>query len=277
MPSSSMRLTRVASVKRGGGSVKCWLASILSLPRALALVHFGQTAAVFFVIVVAAFLIEFQKAIEANDLAGRAEIEFPLRRLRQNIDRGAFEFGQFHLACDRARPNEFVEPPLIRLETCRDVLWQAGKVGRADRFMRFLGILGLHRIFARRLRDIFRAEFLADDAARAADRLRREVDAVGAHIGDEPHRLAADFGAFIEPLGKLHGARGCKAQLARGLLLQRRGGERRRRMPLRGLRLDAGHREFGGFKGGLEGFRFRPRANIETVDTRAIGPRRVAR
>ena len=46
------------------------------------------------------------------------------------------------------------------------------------------------------------------------------LDAVGAHIGDEPDRLAADVDAFIEALGDLHGLGRGEAELARGFLLQ---------------------------------------------------------
>src|ERR1700730_8111698 len=99
------------------------------------------------------------------------------------------------------------------------MFWQAGEIGRADRFMRFLRILGFHRIFARPLRDITGAELLADAMSGASDRLQREIDAVGAHISDETHRLAADFGTFIKSLGELHGPRGRKTELAGGFLL----------------------------------------------------------
>ena len=57
----------------------------------------------------------------------------------------------------------------------------------------------------------------------------RELHAVGTHIGDEADRLAAEIDALIEPLGDAHGVAGAEAQLARGLLLQGRGGEGRRR------------------------------------------------
>ena len=73
--------------------------------------------------------------------------------------------------------------------------------------MRFLGVLGLGRVDARLLRQIFLAEFLGDRAARRVDRLGRHLHAVGAHIGDEAGGLAADIDAFIEPLRDLHGAR----------------------------------------------------------------------
>src|SRR3984893_503824 len=98
------------------------------------------------------------------------------------------------------------------------MFWQAGEVGRADCFMRFLRILGFHRVFASRLRDITGTELLADDIAGARDRLRREIDGVGAHISDETHRLSADFRAFIKSLSELHGPSRRKTELAGGFL-----------------------------------------------------------
>src|SRR3984893_10609266 len=109
------------------------------------------------------------------------------------------------------------------------MFWQAGEIGRADRFMRFLRILGFHRIFARPLRDITGTELLADDIAGASDRLRRELSAAGAQLSDETHRLAADFGTFIKSLGELHGPRGRKTELAARFLLEGRGRARPRR------------------------------------------------
>ena len=109
----------------------------------------------------------------------------------------------------------------------------AEQVGRADRLVRLLGVLGLGRVLARRRR--------AGRARRsgcwitlrvAAMASRRHLHAVGAHVGDEADGLAADVDALVEPLGDLHGAGGGEAELARRLLLQRRGGERRRRVAL---------------------------------------------
>ena len=62
--------------------------------------------------------------------------------------------------------------------------------------------------------------------------------AVGAHIGDEADGLAVDVDAFVEPLRDAHGVGGREAELAARLLLQRRGGERRRRIAPGGLGLD---------------------------------------
>ena len=68
------------------------------------------------------FLVEREEAGEANDLAGRAEVEFARPRLGEDVDRGALEFGALHLAGDRAVPDQLVELGLLGLEMPGDVL-----------------------------------------------------------------------------------------------------------------------------------------------------------
>ena len=109
--------------------------------------------------------------------------------------------------------------------------------------MRFLGILGLGRVLARHRRQIGLAERLEDRVAGGGDGFAGHLNAVGPHIGDEADGLAADLDAFIEALGDLHGSRRGEAELARGLLLQRRGAEGRVGMALDRLALDGIDRE----------------------------------
>ena len=45
----------------------------------------------------------------------------------------------------------------------------------------------------------------------AVIRLRGDVDAVGAHIGDQPDGLALDVDALVQPLREPHGVGGGKA------------------------------------------------------------------
>src|SRR5690606_24154821 len=72
-------------------------------------------------------------------------------------------------------------------------------------------------------------------------RALRNVGGVGAHVRDETDgAFAAQAETFIQLLGHVHRLAGRKAQLAGRLLLQRAGGERRRRTaaafaPLDGL------------------------------------------
>ena len=66
--------------------------------------------------------------------------------------------------------------------------------------------------------------------ADGVDRLARHLHAVGPHVGDEADGLAADVDAFIELLRHAHRLLRAEAELARGFLLQGRGGEGRRRV-----------------------------------------------
>jgi hypothetical protein len=93
--------------------------------------------------------------------------------------------------------------------------------------VRFLRVLGLGGVFAWARRHVGVAVILGDDLARRGDGLRREVDAVGAHIGNEAGRAVADIDALVQALRDLHGARRRKAELAGRFLLQGRGGEGR--------------------------------------------------
>ena len=137
--------------------------------------------------------------------------------------------------------------------------------------MRLLRVLGFDRIFARRLRHIGVAEILADDASCAGDGLRRQVDAVRAHISDETDRLAVDVDALVKALGDLHGPRRREAELARRFLLQRRGGEGRGGVALGGLRLDVRDLERGLVQRRLEGLGLGSRADVEARDFLAVG------
>jgi hypothetical protein len=79
---------------------------------------------------------------------------------------------------------------------------------------------------------------LGDEVAHLGDGLVGQVDRVGTHVGDQADRAAADVDALVELLRGAHGALRGEAELARGLLLQRRGDERRRRVALALLALD---------------------------------------
>src|SRR6185312_7901406 len=104
-----------------------------------------------------------------------------------------------------------------------------GEVGRSDGFVRFLRVLGLCLVLAWRRWHVVPPIELLDGTPRCGDRLRRDLHAVGSHIGDQAFALAAEVNALIEPLSELHGMARGEAELTRGLLLERRGGEGRRR------------------------------------------------
>ena len=241
------------------------------LGELLALAHRGQTARFFVFLVVPALLVESEETGKAHHLAGRAKFELARAGLSQNVDGRALELRALHLAGDRARPDEFVELRLLGLEVAGDVAGALRHVGRTDRFVRLLRVLGLGGVFARRGRHVIVAEILGDDASRRRNRLGREIDAVGAHIGNEAGRAVADIDAFVEALRNLHGARRRETELPRRLLLQGRSGERRIRVALDRLRFDRGDREERLLERRLEGFGLRARADVEPVDLLAVG------
>jgi hypothetical protein len=55
--------------------------------------HRRQAAAILVLLVVLAFLIELQEAVETHDLTGGAQIELAARRFGGDVDRGALQFG----------------------------------------------------------------------------------------------------------------------------------------------------------------------------------------
>src|SRR6185437_14831444 len=87
----------------------------------LLLAHRGQAALLLVLLVVPALLVEGEEAGKAHDLAARAEFEFARGGLRENVDGGALKFRALHLAGDRARPDQLIEPGLLGLEVAGDV------------------------------------------------------------------------------------------------------------------------------------------------------------
>ena len=243
----------------------------LTLQR-LAVAHGGQAVAVFIVrIVVAAFLIEFQEAVELDHLAAGAQVERARARLGDDINSGALEFGRFHLARHGANPDQFVEPRLVIIEAAAQIGRAACDVGGADGFVRFLRVFRLGLILARRIRHVILAVILADHLAGLSDRGAIDLHAVGTHISNETGGLATDVDALIKPLRDAHGVRRREAELAAGLLLQGRSGEGRVGIAPRRLGLDAADGKVRRLDGTLEVFGFRAAADVEPRQLLAVG------
>ncbi len=97
-----------------------------------------------------------------------------------------------------------------------------------DRFVRRLRFL-LLLICIRSLGQISRAIFLAHVFAHFLNRLGRNPGRIRTHVGNQANQsFFAEFHAFIQALRDHHRALHAEAQLARGILLQLAGSERRR-------------------------------------------------
>jgi hypothetical protein len=107
--------------------------------------------------------------------------------------------------------------------------------------VRFLGIARLGLVNAHFLGYGFFAVFLGDDFAHLTHRIGGEIDRVRAHVGDEADAAFTEIHTFIKLLCQPHRALRRIAQLARGLLLQRGGGERRRRVAAPLFLVDGDH------------------------------------
>ena len=89
----------------------------LALGEPLACAHLRQPARFFVLrILVLAFLVKREKTVEIHHGAGGAQIEYAACDIRSDLDGGALELGGFHLACDRAQPDQLVEFCLIRIQ-----------------------------------------------------------------------------------------------------------------------------------------------------------------
>ena len=159
---------------------------------------------------------------------------------RLDVHAHLVEAGVGHLRGDGALPDQAVQPQLVAIEhAARPAPASAAREsdgrprappGRSATW----SCSGA----ARRARRPDRTSALTSSAiSRSA--VSAMFTRVGPHIGDEPDRaLAREVDALVEPLGERHGLARAEPELARGLLLQRRGGERRRRRALALLALD---------------------------------------
>ena len=239
----------------------------------LAFAHLRQTAGlVVFVWIVAIFVIDPQKSIELDHRSGRPQVEQAGADLGRDIGGGPFDIGGLHLARDRAHPDELIKLGLLGLEMAGDVARPTRDVGRANSLVRFLRVLGLGLITPRGFRHVALAVVSADDLAERGQRVLGDLHAVGAHVGDQPDRLAADIHAFVKALSDPHRVGGGKAELAAGFLLQGGGRERWIGIPLGRFGFNGGNREGCRLQRLLERLGLRARSDVEALDLLAISP-----
>ena len=232
--------------QRGLGEARRRLGEVLLARQAdqvqrLAVLQVGQDGQALVLLVVLAL-----------DVEGLVAVEDPLPRagvqgvsVRADVDPHLVEPRRCHLRGEGSLPDEVVEPQLVRLEVARQRLRRPGEAGGADRLVRLLGAARLRAVGVRALRHELGAVALAHHLARLPDRTGGHGHRVGAHVGDQADLALRQRDAFVQRLRHAHGATGTEAQLARRLLLQRAGGEGRRRVLLLLAARDLADREGG--------------------------------
>ena len=198
---------------------------------------------------VLAFLVHQQEAGIDHGGAGGAE---RVLRAGGQLHADGVERGRDHLAGHRALPDQLVQAAFVVAQELADLRRRAAGEGGADGFVRFLRVLGFRLVDVRFRRQVVFAVFLADHLAQLAQGFGREAGGVGTHVADQADGAFGAHGhAFVQLLRHLHGLLGGEAELARGLLLQGGGDERRRRTALAFLAHYLGHLQRAA-RGGLQ-------------------------
>ena len=176
-----------------------------------------------------------EEAAEGDDGAAGAEPGFvAVGECGADLDRRGLALGVGHLAGHGALPDQVVETEFVTGQLFGHLCRGAERVtGGADRLVGLLRGLLLARVLARRLGYEFGSVEFGHLLPCGRDGLARQCRGVGAHIGD--------VAVFVQRLRRAHGLTGAHAQLASGLLLQRRGGEWCGGTAGVGLRLHRGH------------------------------------
>ena len=165
--------------------------------------------------IVAAFDIRAAETRELDRLAARRQHrQVAALAARRQLQRRPQHARIHHLRRHRPLPDQLVDLQVVGIEDAFELTRRETEIGGTNRFVRFLRVLHA-RLIAPRSIVVLRAEHLADDARRFANRSVRQRRRVGAVIGDETfHLIVADVHALEQPLRRLHRALGGEAQLA---------------------------------------------------------------
>ncbi len=82
-------------------------------------------------------------------LAALPLIGFVARDIGRDVHGSALKFGGLHLARNGAEPDQLIKLCLIGFQLTRQILRLARQVRRANRFVRFLRVLGFILVHAR--------------------------------------------------------------------------------------------------------------------------------
>ena len=207
---------------------------------------------VFFVLAVLRFFVDLEEAVELHHRSGHAEPVDVVAGFGVDVDGGLVEDRGRHLRGDKALPDELVNLEFVFLQVLLDLVRMAHGRRRTNRFVRRLRFF-LLLICVRRFGHVRGTVFLGHVLAHFGDRVGRDAGRIGTHVGDQADEpLFAQFNAFIQALRDHHGALHAEAKLARRILLQLAGRERRRRVAAALFFLRRADRPVGMFKRGAD-------------------------
>ena len=115
-----------------------------------------QTVFIIVVIIVAAFLIQFQKAVKSNYLTISSQQYFTVAG--QRIYHHLIQNGRFHLTGYGSFPNQFIKLICIRIQFFFHFFRRIHYIRRANRLMCLLSVLGFGLVFFSRFREILFTE-----------------------------------------------------------------------------------------------------------------------
>ena len=216
---------------------------------------------------VGVFAVELQEPVEGDDRAVGAQ---GLALAVHHIDNNLIEFGRLHLGRDGPLPDQVVQAALVVGKAVDDAVGGAAGLGRADRLVRFLGVLDLADVLARRGRDVVGAVGVFHMLADGGNGFPGHLDAVGPHVGYQAGGLTVDVDAFIELLRQPHGLLRTEPEFPGCFLLQGGCGERRRRVTAYPLLFHRSDRELPGLDRDLGQQRRRLVVQIELVEPLAL-------
>ena len=132
----------------------------------------------------------------------------------EHVDGDGVEHGGRHLTGDGALPDQRVEAELVGIDAALDQLRGDRSRCRPDGLVRLLGIARAGLVDPHFIGDAFGAIELANDLADLRDRLVRDADGIGTHVGDQSDGPFTVVDALIQLLGEAHRALRGKAELA---------------------------------------------------------------
>ncbi len=181
--------------------------------------------------VVAAFRVDPGEAVEYGPGSRGPQLVGPVGEL----DARRLEHPGRHLRGQRSLPDQTVQAPFVAADVASDRVRVALEAGWSDGLVRLLRGARPGPVRAPFRRGVGIAEARSDHVAGLADRLAGQGDRIGAHVGDQADLAISRVDTLVQPLRHGHRALRAEAELAARLLLESRGGERRRRIAVLAL------------------------------------------